>query len=290
VKPARFDYHAPVTLDEAVGLLAEHGDDAKLLAGGQSLVPMMNLRLAQPAVVIDLNRVPELAYLRPSGEDAVAVGAMTRHASVAASDLLAERCPLLGAAAARIGYPAIRHRGTLGGSLAHADPVAEMPCIALTLDAELLATGPAGDRVIPAADFFQTYFTTALAPNELLREIRYPTLGTSEGWGFHESVRKTGDFAIVAVAALVRMADGVIEQARLGIAGVSDRPVRAADAEQRLAGEPLEAVLDEAADRAAATVDAASDIHASADFRRDLVRVLTRRALRDAVAMAAGAK
>jgi aerobic carbon-monoxide dehydrogenase medium subunit len=290
MKPARFDYHAPATLDEAVRLLAEHGDEAKLLAGGQSLVPMMNLRLAQPSVVIDLNRVSEMAYLRPDGEGRIALGAMSRHHSVATSDLLRDRCPLLASAAARIGYPAIRYRGTLGGSLAHADPVAEMPCVALTLGAELVAIGPGGERVIPADDFFLTYFTTALEPDELLREIRFPAISPGEGWSFHESARKTGDFAIVAVAAQVRVGDGVIEQARLGIAGISDRPVRAADAEQALAGQPLEIPLDEAADRAAATVDSASDIHASADFRRRLVAVLTRRALEDALTMAGGVR
>jgi carbon-monoxide dehydrogenase medium subunit len=286
VKPARFSYRAPSSLAEAVEILAEHGEDAKVLAGGQSLVPLMNLRLAQPSVLVDLNRVPGLAYLRPAADGGVAVGAMTRHAAVAASELLAERCGLLASAASRIGYPAIRNRGTLGGSLAHADPVAEMPCVALTLDAELVAVGPSGERVIAALDFFDTYFTTALAPDELLREIRYPALGPGEGWGFRESVRKTGDFAIVAVAAHLRVADGVVERARVGLAGIADRPVRVTAAEQAIAGQPLEAAIEAATEHAAQAVEAASDIHASTAFRRHLARVLTRRALEDAQAMA----
>jgi carbon-monoxide dehydrogenase medium subunit len=211
---------------------------------------------------------------------------MTRHAAVAASELLAERCGLLASAASRIGYPAIRNRGTLGGSLAHADPVAEMPCVALTLDAELVAIGPSGERVIVASDFFDTYFTTALAPDELLREIRYPALGRGEGWGFRESVRKTGDFAIVAVAAHLRVADGVVERARVGLAGIADRPVRVTAAEQAITGQPLEAAIEAATEHAAEAVEAASDIHASTAFRRHLARVLTRRALEDAQAMA----
>jgi len=286
MKPAGFAYHAPATLREAVELLQRHGEDAKLLAGGQSLVPMMNLRLAQPSVLIDLNRVDGLAYVRPDGDDRIAVGAMTRHDEVATSDLIREHCPLLASAAARIGYLAIRHRGTLGGSLAHADPVSEMPCVALTLDAELTVIGPAGERVIPAVDFFQTYFTTSLAPDELLREIRFPVTVPGEGWGFHESARKVGDFAIVAVAARLRMVNGEVGEAWLGIAGVSDRPVRATAAEAALTGRPLDEGRDEASELAAAAVDSESDIHASAEFRRRLVRVLTRRALADAASIA----
>ncbi len=290
MKPARFDYYAPTSLHEAVDLLQRHGDEAKLLAGGQSLVPMMNLRLAQPSVLVDLNRVADLAYVRDLGEDGIAIGAMTRHHVVATSSLVRDRCPLLADAAARIGYPAIRHRGTLGGSLAHADPVSEMPCIALTLDAEMAVVGPAGERLIPAVDFFQTYFTTALAPDEVLHEIRFRAMAPGDGWGFHESVRKTGDFAIVAVAAHLRVTNGAISEARLGIAGVSERPVRATDAEQALIGSTGTAAVHEASGRAASVVDAESDIHASAEFRRRLVRVLVERAVTDAVATAERSK
>ncbi len=285
MKPARFDYYAPRSLSEAVELLGRHGEEAKLLAGGQSLVPMMNLRLAQPSVLIDLNRVEGLAYIRP-GEEQFAIGAMTRHHEVAGSDLLRQRCGLLATAAGRIGYPAIRHRGTLGGSLAHADPVSEMPCVAVALDAELAVIGPGGERVIRAADFFETYFITALAPDELLREIRFPALAPNEGWGFHEAVRKTGDFATVAVAARVRMADQAIETSGIGIAGVADRPVRAAAAEAALTRGGASTSLDEVAELVAATVEEVSDIHASAEFRRRVVRVLVRRAIEDAMTMA----
>ncbi len=287
MKPARFDYFAPTSLPEVVALLRAHGEDAKLLAGGQSLVPLMNLRLAQPAVVIDLNRVAGMAYVRADEDGRIAIGAMTRHDEVASSPLIRERCPLLADAAVRIGFPAIRHRGTLGGSLSHADPVSEMPCVALALGAQLVAAGPDGDRTIPADEFFQTYFTTALEPAEVLREIRYPSTGNGEGWGFHESVRKTGDFAIVAVAVHLRTAAEGGAVARIAVAGVADRPVRASAAEALVAERGDEQALDEAAEAAAAECDEApTDIHASAEFRRRMVRVLTRRALGDALAVA----
>lgn len=285
MKPARFDYYAPRSLLETIELLGRHGDEAKLLAGGQSLVPMMNLRLAQPSVLIDLNQVEGLAYIR-LGDEEVAIGAMTRHHEVAGSDLLRDSCGLLSTAAGQIGYPAIRHRGTLGGSLAHADPVSEMPCVAVALDATLTAVGPGGERVIGAADFFQTYFTTALAPDELLREIRFPVLGAGNGWGFRESARKTGDFATVAVAAHVRLEDSTLQAARIGIAGVADRPVRATAAESAMTDGGPTASLEDVAELAVATVEEVSDIHASAEHRRRVVRVLVRRALDDALAMA----
>jgi len=215
---------------------------------------------------------------------------MTRHDAVATLDLVRERCPLLADAASRIGYPAIRHRGTLGGSLAHADPVAEMPLIAVTLDAELVAVGPTGERVITAEEFFRSYFTTALGPDELLREVRFPAVASGQGWGFHESSRKVGDFAVVAAAAQVRVDGGVLASARIGLGGVADRPVRASEAEAALAGRPLgegfEAALDDAAELATRAVESTSDVHASEAFRRRLVRVLARRAVADAVARA----
>jgi aerobic carbon-monoxide dehydrogenase medium subunit len=226
MKPAPFRYFAPDTVDEAVALLAEHGDDAKVLAGGQSLVPLMNLRLAQPAVLVDVNGIADLAHVRDD-DGHLAIGALTRHHAVASS-----AHPLLAAAASCIGYPAIRRRGTLGGSVAHADPVAEMPCIALTLDAELVAAGPGGRRTIPAREFFLGYFTTALAPDELLVELRFPA-GTA-GWAFQEFARRSGDFAIAAVAASVSVAKGAIADARIGIAGVADTPLRAEAAEAAL--------------------------------------------------------
>jgi aerobic carbon-monoxide dehydrogenase medium subunit len=237
VKPAPFRYRAPRTIDECVELLAEHGGDAKPLAGGQSLVPLMNLRLAFPEVIVDLNRVEGLDYVRE--EDGVlAIGAMTRHRDVAGSEAVRRRCPLLADAVALVGYPAIRNRGTLGGSIAHADPVAELPCVALTLDAELVVAGPSGRRSIAASDFFQGFLTTALEPDELLVEVRFPDSGRA---AFREFSRKSGDFAVTAAAVDLTVTDGVVEQARIGVAGAGDRPLRAAEAEAALSGARLDA-------------------------------------------------
>jgi carbon-monoxide dehydrogenase medium subunit len=277
VKPSRFEYFAPGTVDECVALLAEHGEDAKLLAGGQSLVPLMNLRLAAPEVLIDLNGVAELERVSEDG-DRLVVGAMTRHRDVAASPAVRAACPLLARAAGLIGYPAIRNRGTIGGSIVHADPASEMPCVALTLDAELVAIGPGGRRTIAARDFFVTHFTTSLEPDELLVEIRYPRLVDGDGWEFAEFSRKNGDFAVAAVAVEVRRRDGRIEQVRVGVAGVGERPWRATAAEERLAGaeltpELIERAAQQAGEQAAAEADG---------YRGHVVATLTRRALEGA--------
>jgi carbon-monoxide dehydrogenase medium subunit len=274
VKPSRFEYFAPSTVDECVALLSEHGEDAKLLAGGQSLVPLMNLRLAAPEVLIDLNGVAELEAVREDG-DRLVVGAMTRHRDVAGSAAVRAACPLLACAAGLIGYPAIRNRGTIGGSIVHGDPASEMPCVALTLDAELVAIGPAGRRTIAARDFFLSHFTTSLEPEELLLEIRYPRRAEGDGWEFVEFSRKSGDFAVAAVAAEVRRRDGRVEQARLGVAGVGERPWRAAAAEERLASadltpELIERAAQDAGEQAAAATDG---------YRGHVVATLTRRAL-----------
>lgn len=238
MKPSNFRYLAPRTLDEAVDALADLGEDAKVLAGGQSLVPMMNLRLAAPTALVDLNYLTELGGAQQA-DGHITVGAMTRHREVATNSLLRQRVPLLSHAAAFIGYPAIRNRGTFGGSLAHADPVAEMPCVALALDAELLVTGPAGQRTISAGDFFQGYFTTALRPSEILTGIRINTNGASDRWSFKEFARKTGDFAIAAVAATASVSGETLDRLRVGIAGVSDRPVRAHELERALSEGPI---------------------------------------------------
>jgi carbon-monoxide dehydrogenase medium subunit len=268
VKPSRFEYFDPTSVQECVGLLREHGEEAKLLAGGQSLVPLMNLRLAAPGVLIDLNRVDDLAYVREEGEQLV-IGAMTRHREVAGSETVERACPLLAEAARLIGYPAIRNRGTLGGSLAHADVASEMPCVALTLDAELVAEGPGGRRTIPAREMFVSHFTTALAPDELLVEVRYPRRQEGDGSKFVEFSRKNGDFALAAVAVLVRSG-----HAAIGVAGVGDRPWRATDAEQRLvAGESIEDVARAAGAQAATVTDG---------YRAHVVETLTRRALNEA--------
>jgi len=281
MKPAPFRYLAPTGVEEAVELLREHGAGAKLLAGGQSLVPLMNLRLAQPSVLVDLNRVPGLRAIAER-DGRVVVGAMARHRDVASDPIVGARCPILAHAAARIGYPAIRNRGTIGGSLAHADPVAEMPCVALALDAELVAVGPAGERVIPASAFFEGLFQSALAPTEVLTEIRFPVLDSNERWGFEEFARKTGDYAICASAVRVHVAKGVVERARIALAGVADRPVRATAAERLLVGRPpdtrsraetVEAV------RSAVENDGGREV---GGYRAHLAGVLTGRALASA--------
>ena len=241
MKPSRFAYHAPATISECVELLAEHGDDAKPLAGGQSLVPLMNLRLAAPSVLVDLNGIGELAYVFDDGVRLV-LGAMTRHRLVAGSDRVHAACPLLAHAASHIGYPAIRARGTIGGSLAHADPVSELPCVAVTLDAELVLASAGGRRSVAAADFFQGYFTTAMQPGELLVEVRFMQVADGAGWGFAELARKAGDYALVAAASELQVRHGKVVEARIGLAGAADRPVRAHAAEQLLRGRAVDAI------------------------------------------------
>ncbi len=288
MKPPAFEYRAPQSVDEAVRLLQAHGDEAKLLAGGQSLVPILNMRLARPGVLVDLNRVSGLASIAEDGPW-IRIGAMTRHHELATSDIVRQRCPLLAEAASRIGYPAIRNRGTLGGSLAHADPVAELPCIAVTLDAEIEVSGPDGERVVPASDFFQSFLTTALGHDEVLTAVRFPRLAEGGAWGFREFTRKAGDFAVAAVAIDLASRDGVIESARIGLAGVGERPERVTAAERALIGVSITdpgAALREAAEIASATADPASDVHATERFRRQLVVTLAERALQDAVARA----
>ncbi len=280
MKPPAFRYVAPATLDEAVALRAEHGSDSAMLAGGQSLIPLLNLRLAFPAVVIDLGRVTELVGIR-SADGGLAVGAMTRQRNVERSDLARERAPMVGQAVRLIGHPAIRNRGTIGGSLAHADPAAELPAAALALGAELVARGPRGERVIPADAFFRSYLTTALEPDELLVEVRLPAVNGRSS--FQEVTRRHGDFALVGAVALVVLDGGRIRDARLVLMGVGPTPVRAAAAETVLTGaEPSEALFAEAAREAVAGLEPTSDIHATAAYRRRVAAVLARRALMEA--------
>lgn len=285
MKPAPFAYHAPTSIDEALALLAEHGDEAKPLAGGQSLVPLMNFRLARPAHLVDLNRVAELAYIR-SEDGAVRIGAMTRQREIERSTLTAERWPLLTAATRHIGHVHIRNRGTVGGSLAHADPAAELPAVMLVLNAEVLARSSRGERTLTAQDFFISHYATALEPDELLTEVRIPNLPPQTGWAFEELSRRHGDFALVGVAALVTLdPGGSIHEARLAFAGGGPTPIRASGAEAILAGQrPNEALFREAGERASSELDPDSDVHASAEYRREIAAVLTRRALARAAA------
>jgi len=281
MKPPAFEYLAPSSLDEALSLRARYGSDSVLLAGGQSLVPLLNLRLTFPSAVIDLGRVTELAGIRPL-DGGVAIGAMTRQRSVERSELAAERSPLLVGAVRQIGHPAIRNRGTVGGSLAHADPAAELPAVAVALDAELVARSARGERTIPAADFFQGFLTTALAPDELLVEVRLPL--QKGGSSLKEVTRRHGDFALAGAAAAVTVEGGRIWDARVALMGVGQGPVRATEAEAALRGaEPGDAVLREAARRAAADLQPSSDVHATATYRRRVAEVLVRRALQEAI-------
>ena len=281
MKPAPFDYFTPATVDEALALLAEHGGDAKPLAGGQSLIPAMNFRLARPAVLVDLNRLSELAYVRVES-GGLAVGAMTRQRAVERSDVVARAAPLLAEAMPSIAHPQIRNRGTMGGSIAHADPSAELPAVMLALEARFRAQSSTGERSIPAGEFFKGMLETALAPGELLVEIAVPHLAARSGTAFLEMARRHGDYALVGVAATVTLDPrGRCKTARLGLLSVGDGPVLATEAAKVLAGQtPSEELLRAAGDAAATRdVDPPSDIHASAGYRRQLVAVLTRRAL-----------
>jgi CO/xanthine dehydrogenase FAD-binding subunit len=291
VKPPSFEYFAPRSPEETVDLLGRHGGDARLLAGGQSLVPLMNLRLAQPEVLIDLNHVAGLDGVE-TRDGGLEVGAMTRQADLATSPLAAERCPLLVEAARLIGHRPIRNRGTVGGSAAHADPAAEIPTALLALDAELVARGPAGARALPARDFFLGELTTALQPDEVLTAVRLPGLPSRCGCAFVELVRRQGDFAIVGAAAIVALdPSGQVADCRLAICGAGPAPWRATQVETRLHGrEPVAALLDEAAGLTMEAADPASDVHASADYRRKMVRVFARRALALAVERARNEK
>ena len=291
MKPAPFAYHRPATLDEALTLLAEHGGEAKPLAGGQSLIPAMNFRLARPAVLVDLNRVAELGYVR-AGRDGLHIGAMTRQRAVERSDAVRSAAPLLAEAMPFIAHPQIRNRGTVGGSLAHADPAAELPAVMLALEARFRARGPQGERWIPAGEFFTGILETALGPDELLLEVVVPKSPARTGYAFAELARRRGDYALVGVAARVTLdRRGRCQAARITLFSVGDGPVLAAAAAAMLDGqEPSPEAMRAAADAAAQRdIDPPSDIHASAAYRRRLAAVLTRRALARAVERAAQA-
>lgn len=284
MKPAPFDYHRVQSLEEAFAVLDRCGDEARLLAGGQSLVPMLNLRIGRFGHLVDLNRLQDLAFVQETHEG-IAIGALTRHVRVETAPFVQDRCPILAAAAHNIGHVAIRERGTLGGSLALADPAAELPLMAMLLDAELELTSSNGTRTVRAREFFITVLTTALEPNEVLTRAVFPALGPREGWGLRWLSRRVGDFAIVNAAATVVLdPDRRIERLRLALGGTGPTPEALADIEAKQQGalpdqDWPEAVATQAAER----VEPHSDPHASAAYRRDLVRVLLARALRDAL-------
>ncbi|MEB2345778.1 MAG: FAD binding domain-containing protein [Deltaproteobacteria bacterium] len=288
MKPPPFEYAAPGTVEEAVALLARGEGEAMLLAGGQSLVPLLAMRLARPALLVDLRRIGSLVGIREEGQTLV-VGAMTSKRELERSELVARSQPLLRAATQLIGHPPIRTRGTVGGSLAQADPAAEYPALAVLLDAELRALGPAGARSIAAGDFFLGPLTTALGPAEVLVEARWPVLAPRTGWSIQEIARRHGDFALVgAVATLALDARGSVERTRLVLFGVRATPLRAEAAERLLAGQRPDAEALGRAARAAAEAieEPLEDVHASADYRRHLAGVVAARALAEAAARA----
>jgi carbon-monoxide dehydrogenase medium subunit len=276
------EYEAPTTVAEAIDLLAEHLDEASVLAGGQSLIPLLALRLARPAVLIDINGIAELSGVSAT-DGRVAIGAMTRDYVAEQSETVAGTVPLLAAALPLIGHEAIRSRGTIGGSLAHADPAAELPAVARALDAEFVVRGQSGERVIPAAEWFEGYLTTSRHPGELLLEVRFPAARRGTGISFQEVARRHGDFAIVGLAASLTLSDGAISDARLAFAGMSDVPVRAVAAEDLLVGErPSTELFDEAARRATEDLDPPADLHGSSDYRKTVAAAVVRRGLRAA--------
>ena len=287
MKPGPFEYVAPRSIEEAVDVLAARGDDAKVLAGGQSLVPTMNLRLARPAVVVDLGRVTGLDALEER-DGGLTIGAMTRQRRVERDPTVRAKWPLLAEAIGYIGHPAIRTRGTVGGSMAHADPAAELPALAMLLNAELRVRGPRGERTIPAEQFFVSYLTTALEPDELLTEVSFPALPSGTGWDFQEVARRFGDFALVAVGVTVTVGDADrCEDARIALVGAGPTPVRAAGAEALMRGQALsDELLEEAARNVSQEIEPDADLHASADYRRRAAGVLTRRTLAQARARA----
>jgi CO/xanthine dehydrogenase FAD-binding subunit len=284
LKPPRFDYLAPASLDEALAALAEHGDAAKVLAGGQSLVPLLNFRLVRPAYLIDLNDIPGLAYIRPDN-GRVAIGALTRQRALETSALIGERVPLLADAMPQIGHVQIRNRGTIGGSLAHADPAAELPAVVAALEGELVVRSASGQRVLRPDEFFLAYLTTALDPTELLVEVRLPLVPPRTGTAFLEVSRRHGDFALVGVAASVTLDDaGVCTRCAIALIGVGPAPVVARAAARRLVGSrPTMEVLQDVGRLAAADLSPDGDLHASSQYRRHVAGVLTRRALARAV-------
>jgi carbon-monoxide dehydrogenase medium subunit len=278
VIPARFDYELAESPEHALELLGAH-EDAKLLAGGHSLLPAMKLRIARPALLVDIGRLDSLSYVRDAGTQ-LAIGALTRHKDVRDDPLLQEHCPLVSTTAGQIGDPQVRHRGTIGGSLAHGDPASDLPAVMLALNAELVVAGKGGERVVPAGEFFTGVFETAVGAAELLTEIRVPKLGGSTGWSYVKFHRRAQDWATVGVAALVHRDDGKVAGASIGLTNMGGTPVRARAAEDAVAGG---ATFAEAAERIADESDPPSDQAASSEFRRHLARVLGRRALEEAL-------
>jgi carbon-monoxide dehydrogenase medium subunit len=287
--PARFDYLAPTSVAEAVGALRTLGDDATVLAGGQSLIPLMKLRLATPAYLIDIGRLDELGGIRVDDQGGLVIGALTTEHDLERSELTLRRCPVLAEASAVVADPLVRSRATLGGNLAHADPANDHPAVMLALGAELLARGPDSDRVIPADEFFLGMFETSLAHDELLAAVRIPAMAPGSGCVYVKKERQAGDFAIAGAAAWVLIENGVIVDARVGLTNAGPTPARATAVEDRLRGEPAHARTAERAGRTAARdVDLSGSLRGTADYRRQIVGIAVEEALAAAVARAGG--
>lgn len=284
--PAAFEYVAPSSIPEVISALQEHGDDAKILAGGHSLLPLMKLRLAAPGILIDLGRIPDLTYIRDEGNQ-IAIGPMTTHYAVESSDLLQQRIPLLSTAAGMVGDMQVRNRGTIGGSLAHADPASDFPSVVTALHGEIVARGPGGERTIPARDFFQDIWTSALEADEVITEIRIPYAQGQGAYGYEKFRQRASDWAIVGVAVSVERQNGTIDRASVVLTNVGTTPVVAEGVEQALAGQPASAeTVRAAAEHAADGLDPSPELKASPDYKRHLARVLTRRALNQALGLA----
>jgi aerobic carbon-monoxide dehydrogenase medium subunit len=281
VHPAPFDYEVAESVDHAIELLGQAGEDARPLAGGHSLIPLMRLRLAAPTALIDLGRLDNLRYVREDG-DHLAIGALTHHREILNNDLVNEHCGILGYTAGLLGDPSVQHRGTIGGTLAHGDPAGDMPSVMCALEGELVVQGPDGERTVPALEFFKDYLFTDLEPQEVVTEVRVPKLGSNTGWSYKKFSRRSQDWAIVGVAAVVERDNGSISSARIGLTSMGSTPLRASAAEQALSGASGDQIA-EAANSADEGTSPGSDDAASAEFRRHLARVWTRRAVEEAL-------
>lgn len=279
MKPPPFEYHAADSVEAAVRTLADAGGDGKIIAGGQSLMPMLNFRLLRPSILVDVNRIPDLAYVRDDGDE-IHIGPLTRHRALETSEIIARQFPVLHEAMGYVAHLAIRNRGTIGGSLSHADPAAELPMMSLLLDARLEVQSLSGRRTIDAHDFFLGALTTALEDGDMLVEVRLPKLREGAGWAFEEVARRSGDFALASVAVIMNSDGDTISDLRIGMMGVGETPMRATEAESILAGRRYgEAVIAEAVEAVRAAVEPNTDLHASSDYRRHLVGILAQQAL-----------
>lgn len=283
MKPPKFDYLRPNTVDEAVAALAAANGDGKIIAGGQSLMPMLNFRLLNPAVLIDINRIAELNFLEEQPDGGLRIGSLTRHHTLETSPVVKRLFPVLNAAMAHVAHLAIRNRGTIGGSITHADPAAELPLMMVLLDGEITLASPNGRRTVTAMEFFIGALTSAVEEDEIVVEVRLPALPPKHGWAFEEVARRSGDFALAAVGVILSVDAGRVTEVRVGVMGVGDTPMRMFDAENILLEQTFnESTINEVVRAVREAVEPATDLHASADYRRHLVGILVQRALASA--------